>query len=75
MRGGTRRRSLNAESAAAAVIAQAELAATSGICHRVKPVDLLIASMAATQDLGVLHYDHDYDTIVQHLNEGCQFRE
>lgn len=57
---------LNAEAAAAAVIAQAELAAVPGISHRVKPVDLLIASIAATQDLGVLHYDYDYDTIEQH---------
>ncbi len=57
---------LNAEAAAAAVTAQAELAAVPGISHRVKPVDLLIASIASTQDLGVLHYDHDYDTIEQH---------
>lgn len=56
------------ESAAAAVTAQAELAAASGISHRVKPVDLLIASIAATQELGVLHYDHDYDTIMQHTS-------
>ncbi len=57
---------LNAEAAAAAVTAQAELAAVPGISHRVKPVDLLIASIAATQELGVLHYDHDYDTIERH---------
>ncbi len=57
---------LNAEAAAAALTAQAELAAAAGISHRVKPVDLLIASIASTQDLGVLHYDHDYDTIEQH---------
>jgi predicted nucleic acid-binding protein len=60
--------SLNTESAAAAVMAQAELAATAGISHRVKPVDLLIASIAATRDLGVLHYDHDYDTIAQYTS-------
>ncbi len=59
---------LRAESAAAAVTAQAELAAVAGISHRVKPVDLLIASIAAAQDLGVLHYDHDYDTIEQHTS-------
>jgi predicted nucleic acid-binding protein len=45
-----------------ALTAQAELAATPGISHRVKPVDLPIASIATTEDLGVLHYDHDYDT-------------
>lgn len=59
---------LSAESAASAVTAQAELAAAAGISHRVKPVDLLIASIAAIQDLGVLHYDHDYDTIEQHTS-------
>jgi predicted nucleic acid-binding protein len=48
---------------AAAVTAQAELAAVAGISHRVKPVDLLIAAIAADHGLGVLHYDHDYDTI------------
>lgn len=59
---------LTAEAAAAALTAQSELAATPGISHRVKPVDLLIASIAATEDLGVLHYDHDYDTIVEHTS-------
>jgi predicted nucleic acid-binding protein len=56
---------LSAESAASAVTAQAELAAVAGISHRVEPVDLLIA---ATEDVGVLHYDHDYDTIEQHTS-------
>jgi len=31
-----------------------------------KPVDLLITSIATTEDLGALHYDHDYDTIAEH---------
>ncbi len=57
---------LNTDTAAAAVTAQAELAAVPGISHRVKPVDLLIAATAAGHDLGVLHYDHDYDTVEQH---------
>jgi predicted nucleic acid-binding protein len=34
----------------------------------VKPVDLLIASIANTEELGVLHYDHDYDIIVEHTS-------
>lgn len=51
-----------------ALTAQAELAAAPGVSHRVKPVDLLIASIAATQGLGILHYDHDYDTIAQHTS-------
>jgi predicted nucleic acid-binding protein len=59
---------LTAEAAATALTAQAELAATPGISHRVKPVDLLIASIATTEDLGVLHYDDDYDTIVGHTS-------
>jgi predicted nucleic acid-binding protein len=59
---------LTADAAATALTAQAELAATPGISHRVKPVDLLIASIASTEDLGVLHYDHDYDTIVEHTS-------
>jgi len=59
---------LNAESAAVALVAQAELAKVKGISHRVKPVDLLIASTASTNGLGVLHYDHDYDTIEQHTS-------
>ena len=58
--------SLNAEAAASAVTAQAELAAATGVSHRVKPVDLLIAGIAATHNLGVLHYDHDYDILEQH---------
>jgi predicted nucleic acid-binding protein len=57
---------LTAEAAASALTAQAALAATPGISHRVKPVDLLIAAIAATANIGVLHYDHDYDTITQH---------
>lgn len=59
---------LTAEAAATALTAQAELADTPGISHRVKPVDLLIASIAATEDLGVLHYDRDFDTIAEHTS-------
>lgn len=59
---------LSANAAADAVTAQAELAATSAVSHRVKPVDLLIAAIAASENLGVLHYDHDYDTIAQHTS-------
>lgn len=59
---------LTAEAAASAVTAQAELAAEPGISHRVKPVDLLIASIAASKNLGVLHYDHDYDIISENTS-------
>jgi predicted nucleic acid-binding protein len=43
--------------------AQAALAADPAVSHRVKPIDLLIAAVADQHALGVLHYDHDYDTI------------
>jgi predicted nucleic acid-binding protein len=59
---------LTAEAAAQAITAQAELAATPGVSHRVKPVDLLIAAVAASAELGVLHYDRDYDAIAQHTS-------
>jgi predicted nucleic acid-binding protein len=57
---------LTTEASSSAVTAQAELAAAAGISHRVKPVDLLIAAIAAAAGIGVLHYDHDYDTIATH---------
>ncbi len=57
---------LTRKAAGSALTAQAALAATPGISHRVKPVDLLIAAIAATARIGVLHYDRDYDTIAQH---------
>lgn len=59
---------LAAETAARALGAQAELAAAKGISHRVKPVDLLIAAVAAAAGVGVLHYDRDYDTIAAHTS-------
>ena len=59
---------LTAETSDAAVAAQAELAAASGISHRVKPVDLLIASTAAAAGVGVLHHDRDYDTIAEYTS-------
>jgi predicted nucleic acid-binding protein len=31
--------------------------------HRLPPVDLMIAALADRNGVGVLHYDHDYDTI------------
>jgi predicted nucleic acid-binding protein len=35
---------------------------------RVKPIDLLSAAVAATEDSGVLHFEHDYDTIAKHTS-------
>ncbi|MDX6654749.1 MAG: hypothetical protein QOH18_1459 [Solirubrobacterales bacterium] len=39
--------------------------------HRVAPVDLLIAALADCHRVGVLHYDSDYDLLVE--NTGLQF--
>lgn len=33
--------------------------------HRLPPVDLLIAAVADRHQLGVLHYDHDYDVLAE----------
>jgi predicted nucleic acid-binding protein len=46
--------------------AQAALAADVAVSHRVKPIDLLLAAVADQHALGILHYDHDYDTIDDH---------
>lgn len=44
-----------------ALDAQAQLARTGH--HRLPPVDLIIAALADRHQLGVLHYDTDYDVI------------
>lgn len=59
---------LTSDAAQAAVDAQEELAVAPGVSHRVKPVDLLIAAVASSEGLGVLHYDGDYDTIAEHTS-------
>jgi predicted nucleic acid-binding protein len=33
--------------------------------HRLPPVDLLVAAVADRQNVGILHYDHDYDLIAE----------
>jgi predicted nucleic acid-binding protein len=33
--------------------------------HRLPPVDLLVAALAARYELGVLHYDRDYDVLAE----------
>jgi predicted nucleic acid-binding protein len=45
---------------------QAALAREPAVAHRVKPIDLMVAAIAHEHGLGVLHYDHDYDTIAAH---------
>lgn len=32
--------------------------------HRLPPVDLIIAALADTHDLGILHYDNDYEIVL-----------
>jgi predicted nucleic acid-binding protein len=46
-----------------ALDAQAQLARVGH--HRLPPVDLLIAALADRHDLGILHYDHDYDLLAE----------
>ena len=46
-----------------ALRAQAQLARNGH--HRMPPVDLLIAALADGHGLGVLHYDSDYDRILE----------
>lgn len=49
-----------------AVSAQASLSAVGH--HRIPPVDLMIAAIADVEELGVIHYDADYDLILEHTN-------
>ncbi|HEY5344667.1 MAG TPA: PIN domain-containing protein [Solirubrobacteraceae bacterium] len=51
-----------------ALQAQAKLAANPQISHRVKPIDLLVAAVAARHGAGILHYDGDYDLIAKHTD-------
>jgi len=64
--GGFRRVGANGRTWRLAAEAQAALAANPAVSHRVKPIDLLLAAIADENDAGVLHYDHDYDTIRDH---------
>jgi predicted nucleic acid-binding protein len=49
-----------------ALDAQAQLARVGH--HRLPPVDLLMAALADRHQLGILHYDHDYDLIAEKTN-------
>jgi predicted nucleic acid-binding protein len=51
---------------ASAQRAQHELARAGH--HRLSPVDLIIAACAAEVHGGVLHYDRDYDLILEHTS-------
>ncbi len=45
--------------------AQAQLAALSGVSHRVKPIDLLVGAVAERYGASVLHYDSDYQLLAE----------
>jgi predicted nucleic acid-binding protein len=64
--GGFRQLPANERTWRLAAEAQAALAADPAVSHRVKPIDLLLAAVADRHAVGVLHYDHDYDTIRGH---------
>jgi predicted nucleic acid-binding protein len=55
--------SIDADVEATAHKAQRELARVGH--HRLPPIDLMIAACAHEADAGVLHYDRDYDVIVE----------
>lgn len=50
----------------AALLAQADLAGVGH--HRLPPADLLIAACAHVAGGGVLHYDRDFDLILEHTS-------
>ena len=55
-----------------AVEMQQRMATSTPTGHRVKTPDLLIAALAVQLDVGVLHYDADYDVIRDHGGEPFQ---
>ncbi len=48
-----------------ALAAQAQLAELVDVSHPVKPIDLLVAAVAEHHTAAVLHYDADYELLVQ----------
>jgi predicted nucleic acid-binding protein len=57
---------IDSEIEAVALGAQRELAEIGH--HRVAPADVIIAACAHTAGMGVLHYDRDYDVLVEHTS-------
>jgi predicted nucleic acid-binding protein len=55
--------SIDADVERSALDAQRQLARVG--YHRLPPVDLLMAALAARYELGVLHYDRDYDVLAE----------
>ncbi len=56
----------------AALDAQAELARHAAGFHRVAHEDYLVAAIAAAHELGVLHYDADFDRIAEYSSLAFQ---
>jgi hypothetical protein len=56
----------------AALEAQAELARHAAGFHRLAHQDYLVAAIAAANELGVLHYDADFDRIAEHSSLAFQ---
>lgn len=56
----------------AALGAQAELARHAAGFHRLAHQDYLVAAIAAANELGVLHYDADFDRIAEHSSLAFQ---
>jgi len=56
----------------AGLAAQEELAVKHAGFHRLAHPDYLVAAMAAHDDLGVLHYDRDFDRIAQESSLGFE---
>ena len=55
---------IDAEVERLAVDAQRQLARIGH--HRLPPVDVLLAAIATHHELGILHYDGDYDLLARH---------
>ena len=62
--GRLRRAPIDSEVEERALVAQAELARSAH--HRLKLPDVLIAAIADRHGTGVLHYDEDFDLILEH---------
>lgn len=59
---------LSTDLIASALRAQSELAQHAPGFHRLPHQDYLVAAAAAAHDLGVLHYDGDFDRIAEHTS-------
>lgn len=60
------------DAAMSAVRMQQKMATSAPTAQRVKTADLLIAALAVHHDVGVLHYDSDYDVIRDRGGESFQ---